>query len=90
MLRIASKHKFWVTLYNQLLKFPFAGSNLLMFSMALMISLSDFAEVEHTETHADMSFGALITTADFGADFFDADILEPFVWGATGAARSQW
>jgi len=55
-----------------------------------MMSLSLFADVEHTETHADMSFGALITTADFGADFFDADILEPFVWGATGAARSQW
>ncbi len=35
--------------------------------MALMISLSDFAEVEHTETHAEVSFGALITTTDFGA-----------------------
>jgi hypothetical protein len=35
--------------------------------MALMISLSDFAEVEHTETHAEVSFGAFITTADFGA-----------------------
>jgi hypothetical protein len=35
-----------------------------------MISLSDFAEVEQTEVHADMSFGALIVIADFGADFF--------------------
>jgi len=58
------------------------------FSIALMISVSDLAEVEHTETHADMSFGAFITTVDFGA--FAFDILEPFVWGATGAARIQW
>lgn len=39
-----------------------------------MISLSDFAEVEHTETHAEVSFGALITTADLGA-FVDLVIL---------------
>jgi len=61
----------------------------LRFSIAFTISVSDFADVEHTETHADMSFGALITTVDFGA-FVDFDILEPFVWGATGAARIQW
>ncbi len=34
--------------------------------MALMISLSDLADVEHTETHAEVSLGALITTADLG------------------------
>ncbi len=33
--------------------------------MALMMSLSDFAEVEHTETHAEVSFGALIVTVFF-------------------------
>ena len=45
----------------------------LRFSIALMISLSDFAEVEQTETHAEVSFGALITTADFGA-FLAVDV----------------
>jgi hypothetical protein len=35
--------------------------------MALMISSSDFLEVEHTETHAEVSFGALMITADLGA-----------------------
>ena len=43
-----------------------------------MISLSDFAEVEHTETHAEVSFGALIITTDLAA--FAFVILEPFVW----------
>ena len=45
-----------------------------------MISLSDFADVEHTETHAEVSFGALITITAFGA-LVDFDILEPFVLG---------
>jgi hypothetical protein len=48
-----------------------------------MISLSDFAEVEQTEVHADMSFGALITIADFGA-FFAVDVaiwVFPFLFG---------
>ena len=52
-----------------------------------MISLSDFAEVAHTLFHAVANFGALIVTVFFGA-FGDFDILEPFVWGATGAART--
>jgi hypothetical protein len=54
-----------------------------------MISLSDFDDVVQTETHADMSFGALITTVDFGA-LVDFDILEPFDWGEAGASRIQW
>jgi hypothetical protein len=48
-----------------------------------MISLSLFAEVEHTETHAEVSFGALITIADFGA-FFAVDVaiwVFPFLFG---------
>jgi hypothetical protein len=49
-----------------------------------MISLSDFAEVEQTEVHADMSFGALITIVAFGADFFAVDVaiwVFPFLFG---------
>jgi hypothetical protein len=55
----------------------------LRFSIALIISLSDFAEVEQTETHAEVSFGALITTADFGAFFavFVAIWVFPFLFG---------
>jgi hypothetical protein len=40
-----------------------------------MISLSLFAEVEHTETHAEVSFGALITTVFFGAFFAFGDVV---------------
>jgi hypothetical protein len=45
------------------------------FSIALTISVSDLAEVEQTETQAEVSFGALIVTADVA--FFDvfADVI---------------
>ena len=48
------------------------------FSIALMISLSDFAEVEQTETHADVSFGALITTVFFTDFAVFADVIWVF------------
>jgi hypothetical protein len=54
-----------------------------------MISDSLLADVEHTETHADMSFGALITTADFGADFFDADMIGTFRLGLVAVCRGR-
>ena len=49
----------------------------LRFSIAFTISFSLFADVEQTAFHALTNFGALITTADFGADFFavDADMI---------------
>jgi hypothetical protein len=48
-----------------------------------MISLSDFAEVEQTETHAEVSFGALITIVFFGAFFAVAVVIWvfPFLFG---------
>jgi hypothetical protein len=47
----------------------------LRFSIALTISFSDFAEVEQTSFHALTNFGALITTADFGAFFAVAVVI---------------
>jgi hypothetical protein len=48
-----------------------------------MISLSDFAEVEHTETHAEVSFGALIVIVFFGAFVEVAFVIWvfPFLFG---------
>jgi hypothetical protein len=53
------------------------------FSIAFTISFSLFAEVEQTSFHALTNFGALITTADFGA-FFAVDVaiwVFPFLFG---------
>ena len=49
----------------------------LRFSIAFTISFSDLAEVAHTETQAEVSFGALIVIADvaFLVDFADVIFL---------------
>jgi hypothetical protein len=51
------------------------------FSIAFTISFSDFADVEQTSFHALTNFGALITTADFGAFFAVAIWVFPFLFG---------
>ena len=53
------------------------------FSIALIISLSDFAEVEQTEVHAEVSFGALIVIVFFAVFFAVAVVIWvfPFLFG---------
>ena len=59
------------------------------FSIALMISFSDLVEVAHTETQAEVSFGALIATGAFVA-FVDFVIWVFPIYSVSRMAGAIW